>query len=87
MTLEELKIEANKLGYSLVKKSKNITLLPCPICGKKRTHEWYDAYIGHRFRSCSKCDFTGGYGKTRGEAKKKWNEAVSAYEKEAKNGN
>ena len=31
MTLEELKAEANKLGYSLIKKKPYITINPCPI--------------------------------------------------------
>ena len=34
MTLEELKAEADKHGYRLVKK---LILLPCPICGKEPT--------------------------------------------------
>lgn len=87
MILEELKVEADKLGYNLVKKPEKVTLLPCPICGKKRTHEWYAVDVGSRFRRCSECDFTGGYGKTRGEARRKWNKAVLEYEKEAKNDN
>lgn len=36
MTLEELKTEANKLGYSLIKKKPYIHIKPCPVCGKKR---------------------------------------------------
>lgn len=34
MTLDELKAEAKKLGYYLVKNTPKISLLPCPICGK-----------------------------------------------------
>ena len=41
MTFDELKLEAKKLGYRLEKIQEPITLLPCPICGKKRTSEWY----------------------------------------------
>ena len=37
MTLEELKAEANKLGYGLIKKKPYIPIKPCPVCGKKST--------------------------------------------------
>ncbi len=79
MTLEELKNEADKLGYCLVKKPEKVTLLPCPVCGKKRTAEWF-SLLGI-IRKCNNCDFEGGYGKNHIEAKKKWNEAVLEYEK------
>ena len=42
MTLDDLKAEAKKLGYHLVKDRPKIVMLPCPVCGKKRTEEWYD---------------------------------------------
>ena len=35
MTLEELKAEAEKFGYTLIKKSDSIKMLPC-TCGCKR---------------------------------------------------
>lgn len=35
MTLDELKAEAKKLGYHLVKNTPKISLLPCPIYGRK----------------------------------------------------
>ena len=31
MTIEELKIEADKLGYNLTRKPESIKLLPCPV--------------------------------------------------------
>lgn len=34
MTLEELKAEANKLGYCLIKKKPYIPIKPCPVCGR-----------------------------------------------------
>lgn len=40
MTYEELKEEASKLGYKLVKKQKYISLAKCKNCGKKPV-EWY----------------------------------------------
>ena len=78
MTLDELKAEADNLGYRLVKKPERIIMLPCPICGRKSTSEWYAMEFGrHIFRECNGCNFHGGYRKTPTEAKKKWNEAVA----------
>ena len=37
ITFDELELEANKLGYRLEKIQKPISILPCQICGKKRT--------------------------------------------------
>jgi hypothetical protein len=77
MTLEDLKIEAKKHGYRLEKIPERIVLLPCPICGKKRTSTWYSPY--GRIVQCSSCDgFRGGYGRNEREAKLRWNEAVKA---------
>lgn len=84
MTLEEVKIEADKLGYRLVKKPERVIMLPCPVCGGRASGDWYDMSNGCRFKQCNCCDFRGGYGKTILEAKKKWNEAVLEYEKENK---
>lgn len=35
MTLEELKIEADRLGYNLIKKPENIPHVKCKICNSK----------------------------------------------------
>ena len=40
MIYEELKEEASKLGYRLIKKQKYISLAKCKTCGKKPV-EWY----------------------------------------------
>lgn len=80
MTLEELKTEADKLGYRLVKKPERITMLPCPVCGSKNTSEWYAMEFGrYIFRKCNGCHFRGDYEKTPTKAKKKWNEAVEEF--------
>lgn len=43
MTLEELKVEADKLGYKVVRKSvRRDNLVPC-ICGCKRRAHWYES--------------------------------------------
>jgi len=89
MTLDELKLEAKKLSYHLVKDKAKITLLPCPICGKKKTHEWYDAANHDKFRRCEECgEFDGNHGKTSIEVKLGWNMAVENFNKvkEDKNG-
>ena len=77
MTLEELKVEAKKQGYRLVKIPERIVLLPCPVCGLKKTSQWY-GYLG-RFYRCNNCDFAGSSAKTIREARKKWNDAVMEY--------
>ena len=41
MTIDELRIEADKLGYNLVKKKSYMPIKPCPICGRKNTSTWY----------------------------------------------
>ena len=53
MTLEELKAEANKLGYSLIKKKPYIPIKPCPVCGKKCTNLWYGTGGKGTMRQCS----------------------------------
>ena len=78
MTFEELKAEAKKQGYNLVKIPERITLLPCPICGSKRTEQWFDHF--GTFRKCQSCNFRGDNANTDRKAKKKWNEAVIEYE-------
>jgi Zn ribbon nucleic-acid-binding protein len=75
MTVEELKAEAKKLGYRIIPEPERITLMPCPLCGKKRTEEWYEQG-GLRFRQCANCGFKGGSGRTAKDAKAKWNDAV-----------
>lgn len=79
LTLEQLKAEAEELGYNLIQKPKKITLLPCPLCGKKKTSSW----VCRRgtYRAC-KCGFQGKYARTWNGTKAAWNEAVEEYLKE-----
>lgn len=87
MTFDELKLEAEKQGYRLVKITPSVKLLPCPVCGAKRTGEWISmrdggGYIrGGYIRVCRNCDFRGGCATRKTEAKQKWNEAVLEYQK------
>ena len=80
MTLEELKIEAGKLGYHLVKNQKTVRLLPCPVCGSKRTIEWIHmgGEKGYK-RECERCGFEAGWGATKKEAREIWNKKVEVY--------
>ena len=86
MTLDELKAEAKKLGYHLVKNTPKISLLPCPIGGRKLTYEWQNCVTGKFFRQCKCCESFDGYGaKTSNGAKLGWNEAVKKYNKNKEN--
>ena len=75
MTIEELKAEAKKLGYKIVKDRAYLKLWPCP-CGAKNsvymdyTDDWQKYY------RCKKCGFMGYFHrKTYGE-REEWNRAV-----------
>lgn len=79
MTLEELKIEAKKHGYHLVKDRQTVRLLPCPVCGAKRTIEWISMNGKGYSRACAKCDFQAEWRKTKTEARESWNKTVLEY--------
>lgn len=82
MTLEELKAEANKLGYCLIKKKPYIPIKPCPVCGKRGTSVWY-GQAGTQ-RRCSFCDFDGDWTNEKISVNEAWNDAVERYLKEHK---
>ena len=84
MTLEELKTEANKLGYSLIKKKPYIHIKPCPVCGKKGTNVWYGTEGKGTMRQCSSCDFEGDWTNEKISTNEAWNNAVERYLKEHK---
>lgn len=78
MTLEELKNEADKYGYKLVKKNSYIKILPCPVCGKKSTHIRFNLG-GEYLKVCSICGFKGNISKTKRDVNKSWNDAVNQF--------
>ena len=82
MTLEEIKAEAQKHGYKLVKESPNPTLDAC-ICGSKR----HIRMLGLRtkYYVCVKCGFKADEAKYLYQAKLKWNECVENARKEKEN--
>lgn len=79
MTLEELKIEAEKHGYHLVKNYHTVKLLPCPVCGSKRTIKWISTMGKGYRRECSGCDFKAEWRQTKKAARESWNEVVLEY--------
>lgn len=83
MTFEELKAEAKRQGYKLMKKQENVSvrLLPC-TCGVKRPTKWYvigDDNVGECYK-CDKCGKRGKTGKNTREAKINWNVEVEVEE-------
>lgn len=82
MTIDELRIEADKLGYSLVKKKLYMPIAPFPICGRKNTSTWYSTK-GMR-RQCIFCDFVGDWTYKKISVNKAWNNAVERYLKVVK---
>lgn len=70
MTVEELKAEAAKLGYNIVKRKEYIKLSRCK-CGHWPTL-WVNTCSGW-FYCCEKCDIQGGYGEHPNDAKREWN--------------
>lgn len=75
MTVEELKAEADKLGYNIVKKTPYVKKLPCPRCGKKSTHMMYLLKGGYIMK-CNYCDFHGHKCDKKKDANTAWNDAV-----------
>lgn len=71
MTLEELRIEADRLGYRLVPKNTYIKILPCRKCGKKGVEYW--TKNRGEFCKCKGCGVESSVGRTHNEAKRLWN--------------
>lgn len=73
MTLEELKAEAKRQGYNLIKIPVREKLLPC-TCGYNRRSHW-ENINGEVSLYCEKC-FKKATGKTEKEARRNWNEMI-----------
>lgn len=78
MTLEELKVEAKKHGYHLIKDPEKVYLLPC-VCGCNRREKWYGAHS--IILKCKECGRSA-TGDTELEAKKQWNRMVEEWAKQ-----
>lgn len=73
MTVEELKIEAAKLGYYIIKKRQYVKLLPC-TCGRKRLEMWYTPQ-GALFR-CPSCGKHSEPANLEMKARENWNRLI-----------
>ena len=76
MTLEELKAEAKKLGYKVVKDNPRVKLLPC-TCGRKQIGSaWWDGETYMWFYQCPNCGKRAPSHKMQNEARKLWNKMI-----------
>ena len=73
MSYEELKEEAKRQGYKLIKKQPYIRKLPC-VCGRKRQTLWFGS-LGY-FYACE-CGRRSVGASTEKKAKIEWNEMIS----------
>ena len=74
MTVEELKAEAKKLGYKIVKNPTYIPLAKCS-CGAKFSVKAKWTVYGHAYK-CKKCGLESYPAKTYKQARENWNKAV-----------
>lgn len=76
MTFEELKKEAKRQGYLLIKKQERINLLDC-TCGGKRRRSWSKIKDGQTFAGleCIRCGKMV-WGANTLDARKKWNRMI-----------
>lgn len=70
MTFEELKAEANRQGYNLIKKQKYISLTKCPMCGEKPEQWCWKGLLSYKCR----CDKHNGWFSTDRAARIAWND-------------
>lgn len=82
MTLEELKVEAKKLGYKLIKDNPRVKLLPC-TCGRKQIDLWWDGVNYTWFYKCPKCGKRSPSHKTQIEVRKLWNKMIEEIKENA----
>ena len=76
MTYEELKEEAKKQGYRLIKDTPNEKLIPC-ICGCNKRIRWYNT-DGQVSLECARpmCDIRSPWADSEREVRHKWNETI-----------
>lgn len=84
MTFEELKEEAKRQGYNLVKKPTYIPLAKC-TCGAKLSVKAKWTVYGHAYK-CIKCGLESIPAKTQKNAREYWNWEVKKKLKEKENG-
>lgn len=74
MTFDELKAEAKRQGYNLIKIQKYIPLTPC-VCGAKRSVKVYCTRFGN-VCMCSNCGKSTEEVKSARKARTAWNELM-----------
>ena len=81
MTLEELKAEAERQGYKLVKKPEPMPKIKPCLCGRKTLdHRYkYGIMTGKYYMQikCPKCEREGDWGESEREAREFWNMRVT----------
>lgn len=80
MSVDELKAEAKRHGYALIKRNPLPKKLPC-VCGRKLLEEWYVVSRKGWMYKCPVCGRMADMGKTEREARELWNEAVEKWKK------
>lgn len=76
VTEEEFMKAAKEMGFVCFKRKEWVSLLKCPICGKK-PWEWGDAF--NTYYECQNGCMAGGKGNRR-QVRVLWNKAVEEYE-------
>ena len=74
MTYEELKAEAKRQGYNLIKAKPNIKMIPC-ICGRNSRSVWHSPE-GY-YLECRGCGKQSGIGVSERQAREMWNEMIA----------
>lgn len=80
MTLEQLRKEASKLGYTLTKKIIYEKVRLCPICKKRPVPEVSINPRGKYYR-CPRCKLAGDIHRATYKAISSWNRKVEEYER------
>lgn len=75
MTFEELKEEAKRQGYNLVKKPTYIPLAKCSNCKSKSYLRMFSDGFWHYWK-CVKCGLMAKGANTNKQARENWNKAV-----------
>ena len=73
MTVEELRAEANALGYNIIKKPEPLPKIPPCSCGSGRRERWVgQASYNKEIILCPRCGKKA-FGKNEREARENWN--------------
>lgn len=75
MTVNELREEAKKLGYGIIK-LKNKEKFEYCVCGHNRRRMTFNSTNNKVAYYCLNCNFTAPYGEDELDARSKWNEAI-----------